>query len=603
MSNGTGDGRTDGQLLENYVSRREVAALIDLVRRHAPIIWGVCRHVLGNYHDAEDASQASFLVLVRKAASIAPREMVGNWLYGVAHQTAMKARATTAKRRAREKQVMQMPEPAVTEQDLRNDLQPLLDQELSRLPDKYRVAIVLCDLEGKTIKEAARQLGVPDGTLAALLARGRGMLAKRLARRGLAVFGGALGAALSRGVASACVAPSVVSCTIETASLFAAGQAASGLIPVKVATLTAGVLKTMLLTKLKIATAVLLVVGVLAGVSAFSLLAVGRPGYALAQGPQDKGTKDAPQPKPCVAKELKLDAKQIDALWKLHAELSEHAEDNVRPLEDILALHKKLPQILKPSQIKGFMQLGAQTTTTGGYPSIGGMSYPEIQQALKLTEGQKKDIKSLNREARRVEQGGFGEGRYRCSGSAGTLDQDPQGGLGEGHAVAGQGPKTSLGPYGRRALHVHPGPLRTDRQGRVSEGGGPAEWLALGQRCCRTAGTSASAVRSRRWFGLNAVTATPTRGRQDLRPLRTARLPVNASRRPTDTQADARPGFQEPADGRLNRTRDLRMWDLRWQRPQRIPRQPVRIRTRQRKPACWLRRLCRRRTPQSETPG
>jgi hypothetical protein len=99
-----------------------------------------------------------FIQHLRRAVLL--REMVANWLYGVAHQTALKARATTAKRRARESQVMEMPEPAVTEQDLWHDLQPLLDQELSRLPDKYRVAIVLCDLEGKTRKEAARQLGI-----------------------------------------------------------------------------------------------------------------------------------------------------------------------------------------------------------------------------------------------------------------------------------------------------------------------------------------------------------------------------------------------------------------------------------------------------------
>src|SRR6266568_6477238 len=145
---------TDGQLLEDYISRRDEAALAALVRRHAPMVWGVCRRVLPNYHDAEDAFQATFLVLVRKAASIASRELLANWLYGVAHQTALKARATTAKRGARERQVTEMPEPAVGEQDLWHDLQPLLDQELSRMPDKYRVAIVLCDLEGKTRREA-----------------------------------------------------------------------------------------------------------------------------------------------------------------------------------------------------------------------------------------------------------------------------------------------------------------------------------------------------------------------------------------------------------------------------------------------------------------
>src|SRR5205823_8675279 len=150
-----GAGLADGQLLEDYLSRRDEAALAALVRRHGPMVWGVCRRVLRNHHDAEDAFQATFLVLVRKAASIVPREMVANWLYGVAHQTALKARATAAKRKGRERQVTQMPEPAVTEQDLWTDLLPLLDQELSRLPDKYRSVIILCDLEGKTRKEAA----------------------------------------------------------------------------------------------------------------------------------------------------------------------------------------------------------------------------------------------------------------------------------------------------------------------------------------------------------------------------------------------------------------------------------------------------------------
>src|SRR5262249_40851453 len=140
-----GAGLTDGQLLEDYLCRRDEAALAALIRRHGPMVWGVCRRVLRDHHDAEDAFQASFLVLVRKAVSVVPREMVANWLYGVAHQTALKARATTVKRRARERQVIEMPEPAVTQQDLWGDLQPLLDQELNRLPDKYRVAIVLCD--------------------------------------------------------------------------------------------------------------------------------------------------------------------------------------------------------------------------------------------------------------------------------------------------------------------------------------------------------------------------------------------------------------------------------------------------------------------------
>src|SRR4051794_9442977 len=142
-----GAGLTDGQLLEGFISRRDGAALEALVQRHGPMVWGVCRRVLRNEHDAEDAFQATFLVLVRKAASIASTELLANWLYGVAHRTALKARATAARRKGREKQVAEMPEPAVAEQHLWGDLQPLLDAELSRLPDKYRVVVVLCDLE------------------------------------------------------------------------------------------------------------------------------------------------------------------------------------------------------------------------------------------------------------------------------------------------------------------------------------------------------------------------------------------------------------------------------------------------------------------------
>src|SRR5207248_1960127 len=198
---------------------------------------------------AEDAFQATFLVLVRKAASVVPRALVANWLYGVAHRTALKARATAARRKGRERQVAEMPEPAVTEQDLWRDLQPLLDEELSRLPDKYRAVIVLCDLEGKTRKEAARQLACPEGTVAGRLARARVMLAKRLAQRGVTLSGGALAVVLSEKVASAGVPTSVVSSTIKAASLFAAGQTAD-VISAKVAALTEGVVKAMFVTKI-----------------------------------------------------------------------------------------------------------------------------------------------------------------------------------------------------------------------------------------------------------------------------------------------------------------------------------------------------------------
>jgi RNA polymerase sigma factor (sigma-70 family) len=273
-------GMTDGQLLECFVSRHEAAAVEALVGRHGPMVWGVCRRVLRNHHDAEDAFQATFLVLVRKAASIIPRAMVANWLHGVAYQTALKARAIAAKKREREKQVSVMPEPHVVEPDRWTDLQLLLDQELSKLPEKYRVVVLLCDLEGKTRKEAARQLGCPEGTIAGRLARARVMLAKRLARRGLAVSGGVLAGVLMQNVASGCVPAPILSATIQAASLVATGQLAAGVISAKVAALTEGVLKTMLVTKLRNAVVVLVAVGFLTaggGVLTYRSFAEDRP--------------------------------------------------------------------------------------------------------------------------------------------------------------------------------------------------------------------------------------------------------------------------------------------------------------------------------------
>jgi RNA polymerase sigma factor (sigma-70 family) len=249
-----GAGLTDGQLLEAFVNRRDEAALAALVRHHGPMVWGVCRRVLHHYHDAEDAFQTTFLVLVRKATSIVPREMVANWLYGVAHQTALKAKQSGARRRARERQVFDMPEREVVEQSPLDDLQFLLDRELSRLPASYRAVLVLCDLEGKTRKEAARQLGWPEGTVMGRLARARAQLARRLTRQGVAVSGGALAAYLAQGAASAGVPDAVLSSTIKVATLFAAWETAlPASLSGQVAALTEGVLKGMLLSKVKTA--------------------------------------------------------------------------------------------------------------------------------------------------------------------------------------------------------------------------------------------------------------------------------------------------------------------------------------------------------------
>src|SRR5579884_1533550 len=245
----TGGARlTDAELLERFITDQDEAAFEALLRRHAPMVLGVCRRILGHADDAEDAFQATFLVLVRKATSIRPRDAVGNWLYGVAYRTALEARVRLARRRAREHQVPIMPQREVEPESGWQDVRPVLDRELSALPDKYRLPVVLCDLEGRGRREVARQLRIPEGTLSSRLATARKMLAIRLTRRGVALSAGGLAVLLAQNGASAYVPASLFVSTTNAALLLAAGPAvAAGIIPAKVAALSEGVVKMMFL--------------------------------------------------------------------------------------------------------------------------------------------------------------------------------------------------------------------------------------------------------------------------------------------------------------------------------------------------------------------
>ncbi|HEY1379396.1 MAG TPA: sigma-70 family RNA polymerase sigma factor, partial [Gemmataceae bacterium] len=156
---------TDDQLLARFVERRDAGAFHAIVGRHGPMVWGVCLRLLRDRSDAEDAFQATFLVLVRKADAVSPRGAVGNWLYGVACRAALKARTDRAARREKERRAAAMRPQESPESDS-DEFRQLLDTELSRLPDKYRAPVVLCDLEGKTRAEAAHELGWPEGTVA-----------------------------------------------------------------------------------------------------------------------------------------------------------------------------------------------------------------------------------------------------------------------------------------------------------------------------------------------------------------------------------------------------------------------------------------------------
>jgi RNA polymerase sigma factor (sigma-70 family) len=211
----------DGRLLERFIAVRDEVAFETLLQRHGPMVLGVCRRLLRDPHQIEDVFQATFLVLVRKASAIARRDSVGSWLHGVARHIALRARADSARR------PFLLPEGTDVAQrpDRRSDVQDVIDEEVQRLPEKYRAPVVLCYLEGKTNEEAARQLGCPAGTIFTRLARGRELLRTRLLRRGVA-----LSTVLASGVlienASAAVPAALHGATLEAATLAAAGKTA-----------------------------------------------------------------------------------------------------------------------------------------------------------------------------------------------------------------------------------------------------------------------------------------------------------------------------------------------------------------------------------------
>ncbi|MBX9583076.1 MAG: sigma-70 family RNA polymerase sigma factor, partial [Gemmataceae bacterium] len=173
------DGPADRDLLARFAQDRDEDAFAELVRRHGPMVLAVARRVTGSPEDAEDAFQAAFLVLARRAGQVGRPDLLGNWLYGVAYRTALEARK--ARRRVKEQAVPDAPEPAAPDDPPAAhdpaDLRRVIDEELAALPEKYRAAVVLCELQGLGRREAAARLGVPEGTLSSRLAHARKLLA------------------------------------------------------------------------------------------------------------------------------------------------------------------------------------------------------------------------------------------------------------------------------------------------------------------------------------------------------------------------------------------------------------------------------------------
>jgi serpin B len=298
-------GPTDGQLLERFALHSDEAAFEALVQRHGPMVWNVCRRVLANHADADDAFQATFLVLVRKAGSIARRESAASWLHGVAYRIALDARAAAARRRLHERQEAAMAATEPAADAVWADLRRVLDEELDRLPEKYRAPLVLCYLEGKTNDEAADLLGWTRGTVAGRLSRARDLLRGRLTRRGLALSSAALAATLTENAASATVPAALTHFPWKAANGYAAARQAA---PAAAAALAEGALYTMFLHRLKITALFMAALAVVAaGAGWFWQQALAAP----ATPPPPQNTVQAPpQVKPLV---LNNDPAQVKA--------------------------------------------------------------------------------------------------------------------------------------------------------------------------------------------------------------------------------------------------------------------------------------------------
>jgi RNA polymerase sigma factor (sigma-70 family) len=308
---GTVAGLSDTQLLERFVTRGgEPAelAFAALVERHGPMVLRVCRGVLGDAHAAEDAFQATFLVLVRKARSIRDRHLLGNWLHGVALRVSTCALASAARRKRHEQRAGARATSRAASAEV-EDLARAIHEEVGRLPDRYRVPMVLCCLEGQSLDEAAIRLRVPVGTIKSRLARGRERLRGLLARRGVGPATMSTSAVLVASESFGAVPALLTEVTIQAATRCAASPAAfaAGSVPAAVAALSAGVLKAMFWTKLRVAATATAVTILVAATGAGVLARQAGPAFVPAQTSEATPEKASPRGDRMKELENKLD--------------------------------------------------------------------------------------------------------------------------------------------------------------------------------------------------------------------------------------------------------------------------------------------------------
>jgi RNA polymerase sigma factor (sigma-70 family) len=328
------DEQADAELLARFVRQRDETAFEVLVHRHGPMVWSVCRRLLTRTEDAEDAFQAAFVVLLRRAGSIRDGSLLGNWLYGVAYRVAVRARARAARRAAREKQGMRT-EPTATATETTTDWQHLLHKEVFCLPMKYRLPIMMCYLNGKTNEEAAAALGWPVGTVKGRLSRARELLRVRLGRRVVCLAGAALTGTLSAARLDAAVPPSLMQSTLRGA---VTGMTA-GISP-HALTLGKGVVQSMFWNKcatfgVALAVLALLAAGTMLSYYGLSALARDRAGGGAA--PILQTPPPEAQPAPQADAQGNKDASgndliKIQGIWKLE---SWELDGQLKPAEAI----------------------------------------------------------------------------------------------------------------------------------------------------------------------------------------------------------------------------------------------------------------------------
>jgi RNA polymerase sigma factor (sigma-70 family) len=412
---------SDAELLECFVSKRDEVAFEVLLRRHGPMVYAVCLRVLHHKQDAEDAFQATFLVLAHKAAAVSPRSKLAGWLHGVAHKTALKARSRAYHRSEVEKRV-----PVRSPDEMNTDLhatevEAVLDQEIAGLPERYRLPIILCDLEGRLRAEVAGMLRCSEGTLSSRLTRGRRMLADRLHRRGVGPAVGGIAVVLasrSNVLAESLILETVPVALSSLASSAGVGDAASP----NVAQLATGVMKSMFLNKLRTAA-----VGVL-GVAALVIAALASYESQAAPAPKRAPltVENAPSELASdiegrlllnrkVLKELRCDFDQFDKIMDVFEEAQQKAQQktaeamakmranrgntNTRPSpEQTLeareegakeikkAVEGLLANSLKPAQVKRLKEIDLQVR---GYEAF---QLPAVAKALEITAKQQEHL-------------------------------------------------------------------------------------------------------------------------------------------------------------------------------------------------------------------